>query len=82
LWGSPAAILSLSSAAQELMTAAMGLNSSLITDTKRTPPHEASDQKALSCPSFVVTQALVSLLATSCSTADLVDKMKGECISP
>ena len=54
------------------MTAAMGLNTSLIEDNSKVKKRgsqaasrhgDASDQKALSSPSFAVTQALVRLLA-------------------
>ena len=55
------------------MTAAMGLNTSLIEDSnkvRRRPGSisrhsDPSDQKALASPSFAVTQALVALLAHS-----------------
>jgi len=55
---------------QELLTAAMGLNTSLIEDVKArrragqlTSTHDMSDRKALSSPNFAVIQALVALLA-------------------
>jgi hypothetical protein len=53
---------------QELVTAAMGLNTSLIEDVRLkrrvlSLPCTASELKALSSPSFAVTQALVGLLA-------------------
>ena len=55
---------------QELLTAATGLNTSLIEDVKArrragqlTSGHDVSDIKALSSPNFTVIQALVALLA-------------------
>ena len=55
---------------QELLTAAMGLNTSLIEDVKArrragqlTHHQHASDAKSLTSPNFAVIQALVTLLA-------------------
>jgi len=55
---------------QELLTAATGLNTSLIEDVKVhrrlgqvARPQDLSDRKALSEPTFAVIQALVALLA-------------------
>jgi len=55
---------------QELLTAATGLNTSLIEDVKArrragqlARPQDVSDRKALSSPNFAVIQALVALLA-------------------
>ncbi|XP_033110674.1 probable E3 ubiquitin-protein ligase HERC1 [Anneissia japonica] len=62
---------------QDLMTAACGLNTSAITTGRNTSRQVAtiSDQKALTSPSFAVTQALVGLLA---ETKSLPLKSQGE----
>ena len=67
---------------QELMTAAMGLNTSLIEDPKmkRRPPScarqfaDMSDQMALCSPSFTVIQSLVSLLANNATVKSPTNK--------
>lgn len=64
------------------MTAAMGLNSALIVDSRKRP-RELSDQKALSSPCFAVTQALVVLLSKVSAVKaisrppSLAEKLKG-----
>ena len=77
------------------MTAAMGLNVSLIEDVKvkkrpnQTPRHpDHSDIKALASPSFAVTQALVGLLAQTAwsgliKTPSLAESLKSmlNCLS-
>ncbi len=68
---------------QELMTAAMGLNTSLIEDPKlkcrpsncvARPTKDTSDQMALCSPSFTVIQSLVSLLANNATVKSLREK--------
>jgi len=66
---------------QELLTAATGLNTSLIEDTRArrragqlTAVHEISDRKALASPSFAVIQALVALLAQNLASFSALNR--------